>query len=122
MTIVKPAHLAGLSALAISGAGPASAGEWRLDPARCPDLREDRIDQRVHYGRADHREDIRDMRQVSCPASAWTYVPAPGERVARKIAYSGPRQVYVARHGYYQVHAHKHGKHPAPALINIVIR
>ncbi|MDX1291869.1 MAG: hypothetical protein R3265_03570 [Hyphomonas sp.] len=122
MTRLKPLRIAGLAALAMMAAGAASAGEWKLDPARCPDLREDRIDRRVDYGRADRREDVRDMRRISCPASAWTYVPAPGERIARKMAYSGPRQIYVGRHGYYHTVAHRHGHAPDLALINIVIR
>lgn len=124
MTRLKPLRIAGLAALTLMAAGAASAGEWKLDPARCPDLREDRIDRRVDYGRADRREDVRDMRQVSCPASAWTYVPAPGERVTRKMVYTGPRQIHVGRHGYYHAVAHKHGHGHAPdlALINIVIR
>lgn len=63
----------------------AQAGEWRLDPWRCPDLREDIRDARVDYGRADRREDRRDRRVTNCPASAWVYVPSRYER----------------RHGYY---------------------
>ena len=66
---------------------PAFAGEWRLNPAKCPDLREDyrdraedRRDRRVNRGpldraedRADRREDRRDERVTVCPASAWDY-------------------------------------------------
>jgi len=61
MPALSPVRIALLGALTLAAAGTASAGEWRLDPSRCPDLREDRIDQRVDYGRADRREDIRDL-------------------------------------------------------------
>lgn len=67
--------------------GPASAGQWRLDPARCPDLVEDRLDRaesrrdrRVNRGRADRiedrldrRESRRDERVTVCPRSAWVW-------------------------------------------------
>ncbi len=123
MPALSPVRIALLGALTLAAAGTASAGEWRLDPARCPDLREDRIDQRVDYGRADRREDIRDMREVNCPASAWTYVPSRGERVPRKMVYTGPQKIFIGHHGYYHHPVARKGKpQPDIALINIVIR
>ena len=123
MPALSPVRIALLGAPTLAAAGTASAGEWRLDPSRCPDLREDRIDQRVDYGRADRREDIRDMREVNCPASAWTYVPSRGERVTRKMTYTGPKKIYVGHHGYYHRPTPMKGKpQPDIALINIVIR
>ena len=114
---------ASLSLLAISLSFAASAGEWRLDPRRCPDLVEDRLDQRITTSRADLREDLRDMRQINCPASAWTYVPAKGEKfVDGPRVYTGPSSVYAGRGGYYQfVSAHK-GHASKPALIKVVVR
>lgn len=53
--------------------GRAAYGEWRLDPRRCPDLREDRRDRRVTTSRRDLREDRRDERVTRCPASAWVW-------------------------------------------------
>ncbi len=69
-------------------AAPAFAGEWRLDPRRCPDLREDRWDrrddrrdERVDYGRRDRAEDrydrregLRDRSITVCPRSAFVYL------------------------------------------------
>tara|TARA_R110002072_G_scaffold34976_13_gene103957 strand:+ start:5344 stop:5715 length:372 start_codon:yes stop_codon:yes gene_type:complete len=114
---------ASLSLLAIGLAGAASAGEWRLDPRRCPDLVEDRLDQRVTTSRADVREDLRDMRQVSCPSSAWTYVPAKGEKfVDGPRIYTGPSKVYAGRGGYYQFVSPPKGHANKPAAIKIVVR
>ncbi|MEL6322814.1 MAG: hypothetical protein AAGJ29_04760 [Pseudomonadota bacterium] len=115
--------LASVTACA-SAAAPASAGQWQLNPRLCPDLVEDRIDQRVTLSRQDIREDIRDARRVNCPASAWVYTPAPGERVARAIAYSGPTFVYVGRRGYYQ-YPPRRGlrlRRPSPVRVNVIIR
>lgn len=64
--------LAGLTA-ACAGSAQAAPGEWRLDPRRCPDLVEDRVDRRVTRGRADLREDRRDARVINCPARAWVW-------------------------------------------------
>lgn len=72
----------------VLGAAPAFAGEWRLDPSRCPDIREDwrdarenRRDERYDYGRSDRREDRYDRREdrrdraiTVCPRSAFYYV------------------------------------------------
>lgn len=57
----------------------ASAGEWRINANRCPDLREDRYDRRHDNGWRDRREDRRDERVINCPVSAWYYVRSPGE-------------------------------------------
>jgi hypothetical protein len=58
----------------------ASAGEWRLNPARCPDLREDFHDMQRDHGWRDREEDRHDRRVVQCPARAWTYHRDRGER------------------------------------------
>ena len=114
---------ASLSLIAIGLAGAASAGEWRLDPRRCPDLVEDRLDQRVTTSRADAREDLRDMRQVNCPASAWTYIPAKGEKfVDGPRVYTGPSNVYAGRGGYYQFVSSHTGHANKPALIKVIVR
>ena len=106
-------------------AGAASAGTWQLNPNKCPDLIEDRIDRRVTTSRADLREDIRDARHVNCPASAWYYVPSAGERRAvRARYYTGPRTVYVNRNGRYKV-ADRHyarARTRPTARISFVIR
>jgi hypothetical protein len=114
---------ASLSLLAIGLAGAASAGEWQLDPRRCPDLVEDRLDQRITTSRADAREDLRDMRQVSCPVSAWTYIPAKGEKFVDGLrVYTGPSKVYASRGGYYQFVSPHTGHANKPALIKVVVR
>lgn len=80
----------------------ASAGTWRLDPSRCPDLREDRYDRRHNDGWRDRREDRRDERVVRCPARAWYYVPDRYERTRYDRDYRpgyAPRDVYINRHG-----------------------
>lgn len=83
-TIIAAIFGAGLA----MGAAPAFAGEWKFDPRRCPDIREDwrdarenRRDQRYDYGRRDriedrydHREDRRDRAVTICPRSAFSYV------------------------------------------------
>ncbi|HNR76423.1 MAG TPA: hypothetical protein PKM48_04790 [Parvularculaceae bacterium] len=70
------------------GAAPAFAGDWRFDPRRCPDIREDwrdarenRRDERNDYGRRDRIEDRYDRREsrrdravTICPRSAFYYV------------------------------------------------
>lgn len=87
--------LAGLlGAGLVLSVAPAMAGEWKLNPRLCQDLREDRYDRaedrrdaRRDYGRADRREDRadrrenrRDERVTVCPRSAWVYVPDRHER------------------------------------------
>lgn len=114
-TILKLALLA----IAIgSSAAVAHAGEWRLNPAACPDLREDRIDRKKTTSRRDLREDLRDMRKIECPASAWTYVPAKGERKNIRRVYSGPTIILVGKRGYYRAPVHLQ---TSPALIKIII-
>ncbi len=70
-----------LTGLAGGVSSAAEAGEWRLNPRLCPDLREDMRDQRRTYGVRDLREDIRDGRTVNCPASAWVWVNDRGHVV-----------------------------------------
>ena len=80
-----------LSAVAVmASAAPTNAeasGRWVLNPAKCPDLvedrldrREDRRDRRIDNGpldrledRLDARENRRDERVVNCPARAFSY-------------------------------------------------
>lgn len=84
----------------VLGMSPAFAGEWRLDPRRCPDLVEDRYDraenrrdERYDYSRrdvredrADRREDRRDRSVTVCPRSAFYYQADRGERGHRRPA------------------------------------
>ena len=94
---------------------PASAGEWRFDAARCPDLvedrrdrRESRRDERRTYSRADRiedrldrRESRRDERVTVCPRSAWVW-HGNGRRTARPaavVAYYDWRDAYYYRPG-----------------------
>ena len=87
-----------LGTMACASAEPAPAHGWRLNPALCPDLREDRRDRAVTYSRRDRREDRRDSRVTSCPARAWTYVgPYPGA-AARPPVYSS---IYIGHNGAY---------------------
>lgn len=89
---------AGALALGMAALAPlASAGEWRLNPQRCPDIREDWRDMQRDNGWRDRQEDRRDMRVVNCPARAWTYVASRGERWRDHRDY--PRQVYLHRDG-----------------------
>ena len=121
--LVKCAALVGLAACASAPAPAHAAGGWQLNPRLCPDLVEDRIDRRVTYSRRDLREDIRDARRVNCPASAWTYVAAPGVAVsAAPRVYTGPRTVYVGRAGYYQYPRRGFYRRGAPVRINVVVR
>jgi hypothetical protein len=100
-TMTKRILKSGLIAAGIMTLAPmaASAGEWRLDARKCPDLREDRYDRMHNNGWRDRREDRRDERVINCPARAWYYVRSPGER--RHHAYMPPRpyQVFVYRDG-----------------------
>ncbi|MEM9668142.1 MAG: hypothetical protein AAF950_04380 [Pseudomonadota bacterium] len=122
---IKTAALAGLTACATLAA-PAHAAPaygWQFNPRLCPDLVEDRLDQRVTLSRRDLREDVRDARRLNCPASAWTYVAAPGVAVATiPTVYTGPRAVYVGRAGYYQYPSRRFFRRGSPVRINIVVR
>lgn len=83
-------------------AGAAFAGEWRVNPRACPDIREDWRDARHDNGWRDRREDRRDHRVVRCPARAWYYVP---DRYERRSARPGrPTEVIILRDGnpYYR--------------------
>lgn len=60
-------------------------GTWVLNPAACPDIREDFRDARYNSGRADRREDRRDQRVINCPSSAYTFVPTPGQAPNKRI-------------------------------------
>ena len=103
-----------MAALAAAGAlmgigGAAQAGEWRLDPRRCPDLREDIRDARVDHGWRDRREDRRDRRVTECPRSAWVYIPDRYERQRgyyHSVYRHGPpayRGIRFSGSGYYGV-------------------
>src|ERR1700760_4644032 len=70
--------------MAIVGVGAASAGEWKLDPARCPEVRFEHWDH--------HRYEHTDHRQIKCPASAWRYEYGPGERHMKRLP---PRPGFV---------------------------
>lgn len=95
--------LVALGLMAAVPAGAAVAGEWRLNPSACPDIREDRRDERRDHGWRDRREDRRDERVVRCPARAWYYVP---DRYERRSSYrpDRPREVVILRDGrpYYR--------------------
>jgi hypothetical protein len=85
---------AAIAAFGALSAAPAFAGEWRVDGARCADIREDqrdaresRRDERYDYSRRDVREDRYDRREsrrdravTVCPRSAFYYAPRRGER------------------------------------------
>lgn len=107
--------LAGLlGAGLVLGVSPAFAGQWRLDPRRCPDLVEDhydriedRRDARVDRGWRDRREDRYDRREnrrdesiTICPRSAFVYVPDRYER--------GAYHDYDRRHG--RAYGHPRGR------------
>jgi hypothetical protein len=102
--------------------GSASAGDWYLNAAACPDLREDRRDARYNYGRADRREDRRDQRVIECPPRAWSYAADRYERRNGLQRGTGARQgtpgvVYASRYGeYYRVN--RRGDRQA---INVII-
>ena len=115
--------------LALTGAAcatPAYAGEWRLDPARCPDLvedrrdrRESRRDERYDRGpldriedRVDRRESRRDERVTVCPRSAWVW-HGGGRRAARPVAAT----VY-----YDPIDAVYFRKGPRGARVRVVVR
>jgi len=108
--MLTPKYL--LSALALAGlvgcaTASAEAGEWRLDPRRCPDLREDFRDSQRITGWRDLREDVRDRRSVNCPASAWVWVndrgrvvhTRPGRPDAVVVRFQPDRRPYHRRGG-----------------------
>lgn len=100
--MIKRMTLAGALALGMTAMAPltASAGEWRLNANRCPDLREDLRDMRHDHGWKDRREDVRDYRVVNCPARAWSYYPSRGERWNEKRYRNAyPKQVIVYSNG-----------------------
>jgi hypothetical protein len=92
-----------LGAGLVLSAAPAFAGEWRLDRARCGDIREDgrdaresRRDERYDNSRRDVREDRYDRREsrrdraiTVCPRSAFYYAPDRHER--RRGDWRAPR-------------------------------
>jgi hypothetical protein len=92
---------AGALALGVFAVAPAaSAGEWRLNPDRCPDLREDYRDMSRDRGWRDRAEDRRDYRVIECPARAWNYYPSRGERRDdRRYRDAYPRRVYLYSDG-----------------------
>ncbi len=104
---MKTTLLAAVIAVFTFGLAPmsgASAGEWRLDPRKCPDLREDYRDSRVTWSRRDAREDRRDRRVTNCPARAWVYVPSRFEYFAKKPVHPGVVAIYTGPKGYYRRH------------------
>ncbi|KDA03171.1 hypothetical protein [Hyphomonas oceanitis] len=113
-----------LGALALGAGATASAGDWRLDPKLCPDIVKDRLDERVSSARPGKADDINHMRQVSCPASAWTYTPAKDEKFKDgPRIYTGSSIVYVGFGGYYQIPPAQAGNtHAQPARVKIVSR
>lgn len=115
----KTAAAALLGAGLVLGAGPAFAGEWRLDRSRCPDLREDRRDaresrrdERYDYSRRDVREDRYDRREsrsdravTVCPRSAFYYEPdhhehRRGDWRAPRLSFSYDRQMQMSYRVY----------------------
>ncbi len=100
---------------AACASSPASAGVWRFDPARCPDLVEDRLDRaesrldrRVNRGpldrvedRVDRRESRRDERFINCPRSAWVWNGRgrAAARPAAAVVYYDPVDAVYFRRG-----------------------
>jgi hypothetical protein len=102
--------------------GSASAGDWYLNAAACPDLREDRRDARYDQGRYDRYEDWQDQRVIDCPSRAWSYAPDRYERSYGLQRGTGarlgtPGVVYASHYGqFYRVN--RFGNREA---INVVI-
>lgn len=110
-----------LGAGLVLGAAPALAGEWRLDPSRCPDLREDRRDtresrrdERYDYSRRDVREDRYDRREsrhdralTVCPRSAFYYAPDRQER--GRADWRAPRLTFAYDRDHRLHYRHHHG-------------
>ncbi|MEZ5920815.1 MAG: hypothetical protein R3C60_05630 [Parvularculaceae bacterium] len=99
-----------LGAGLVLGAAPAFAGEWKLNPRLCPDIREDWRDARVTYNRYDRREDRRDRAFTICPRSAFVYVPDRRDRYDR-YARDG-RYVKGAAYGKYSSHNRRYRTPP----------
>ena len=98
--MTKKMMRAGALALgAITLAPMASAGEWRLNADRCPDIREDWRDMKRDNGWRDRREDRRDYRLINSPARAWSYVQSRGERWNNRRDRDYPREVYLFSNG-----------------------
>ncbi len=109
----------------VSAGEPAYAGEWRLDPRRCPDLvedyrdrRESRRDERYDRGpldriedRIDLRESRRDERVTVCPRSAWVW-HGRGYRAVRPAAAA----VYCDPQG-----RHYYRREPNRARVTVVV-
>ncbi|MEX6632882.1 hypothetical protein [Hyphococcus lacteus] len=100
---MKKKLVVGLFGLCVAGmSAPALAGEWKVNPRACPDLREDRADRREDrrdgrynngYGdraedRYDRRENRRDEAVTICPISAFYY--DGNKREARRYANARP--------------------------------
>jgi len=102
--MLKKAITVGLaSAVAIGfvGHSAAEAGTLRVNPALCPDLREDIRDSRITWGPRDLREDRRDRRVTNCPAAAYSYRPT----AVVGVVHAPVRGVYVAPAArYHPVH------------------
>ncbi len=108
-----------------ASAPAAHAGQWRLEPSRCPDLvedvrdrRESRRDERYTHGpldrledRLDRRESRRDERVTVCPASAWVWDGPRRYRTVRPAAvavYYDTRVRRYYRYGPRNAHIHIH--------------
>lgn len=116
-----------LTLAATSITAPALADGWHLNAAACPDLVEDRLDERENRrdrredrrdravdrgpldrledridraeNRLDRREDRRDRSIISCPASAYTYVGGPTQFRPTHVVYADGRYYAQARNG-----------------------
>lgn len=97
----KLAAAALLASIGMAGfSGAASAGTWHANAAACPDLREDRLNDRYFTGFGDRHSDFRDRAVIDCPARAWTYYPDRYERRDLRRM-SSPGRVYLDRSGRY---------------------
>ncbi|GGY39688.1 hypothetical protein [Parvularcula lutaonensis] len=96
-TVITAALALGAVACASQSQAQAAPG-WRLNPAACPDLREDIRDARVTRSRRDLREDRRDRRVTNCPASAFVFVGSQRTRKPPRPHFSA---IYVTSGGTY---------------------
>ena len=100
--VILTGGLACLASAALSQAGAHHPAGAYLNPALCPDLREDIRDARITTSYRDLREDRYDRAITRCPASAWTYPAATGVYAAAIPVRPVYRRVYVAlRPRYY---------------------